>query len=121
MRHRDAWAEHKRSPTRAEWETMQAAPDSNRPVGASAVAAPATPRRIVVDGRTTAPAAEIDDDILVVASRLKAYIRARSGMNTSESVLEELSQIIRGHADRAIEHARLEGRKTVMDRDFKPD
>ena len=121
MRHRDAWAEHKRSPTRAQWEAVQAAPDSNRPVGASAVAAPATPRRIVVDGRTAAPAAEIDDDILVVASRLKAYIRARSGMNTSESVLEELSQIIRGHADRAIEHARLEGRKTVMDRDFKPD
>jgi histone H3/H4 len=59
--------------------------------------------------------------VLVVASRLKAYIRARSGMNTSESVLDELSQIVREHTDRAIEQARADGRKTVMDRDFKKD
>jgi histone H3/H4 len=42
-------------------------------------------------------------------------------MNTSESVLDELSQIVREHTDRAIEQARADGRKTVMDRDFKKD
>ena len=51
---------------------------------------------------------------------VEAYIRARSGMNTSESVLEALSDIVREHAERAIENARLDGRRTVMDRDFKP-
>ena len=56
-----------------------------------------------------------------VASKLKAYVRARSGMNTSEAVLDELSRIVREHTDRAIEHARLEGRRTVMDRDFREE
>jgi len=120
MRHRDAWAEQKRSPSRAQWEATQDGGDSGR----SAVAASdGAPRRIVVDARTpgrATPESAIPGDVLVVASKLKAYIRARSGMNTSESVMDELSAIVRGHADRAIEHARSEGRKTVMDRDFKP-
>jgi len=118
MRHRDAWAEQKRSPTRAQWEAAQAP----APAASASSEAPA-PRRIVVDARSPARAVQepaIAADILVVASKLKAYIRARSGMNTAESVLDELSSIIREHADRAIENARLEGRKTVMDRDFKP-
>ena len=119
MRHRDAWAEQKRSPSRTQWEAAQAASSGAAPP--SDGTAPA-PRRIVVDARTPSRAAPDEGpgaDVLVVASKLKAYIRARSGMNTSESVLEELSHIIREHADRAIEHARLEGRRTVMDRDFR--
>lgn len=121
MRHRDAWAEQKRSPSRVQWEAVQDSGDGGR---GSAVAAEGTPRRFVVDARTPgrpAPESTMPDDVLVVASKVKAYIRARSGMNTSESVLDELSAIVREHADRAIEHARSEGRKTVMDRDFKPN
>jgi hypothetical protein len=116
MRHRDAWAEQKRSPSRDEWERDQSAdepPSASGPPGAQ-------PRRIVVGSAPAhAPAARIPEEILIVASKLKTYIRARSGMNTSESVLEELSDIVREHADRAIENARLEGRRTVMNRDFK--
>ena len=113
MRHRDAWAEQKRSPSRAAWEAEEAQP------GGGSAASPH--RRIVVDSRGPAPAAtaQAPDDILVVASKLKAYVRARSGMNTSDTVLEELSTILRRLADRAIEQARLDGRRTVMDRDFR--
>jgi histone H3/H4 len=58
-------------------------------------------------------------EILIVASKLKNYIRAKSGMSTSNSVMEVLSDQVRELCDRAIEHARQDGRKTVMDRDFK--
>ena len=114
MRHRDAWAEAKRSPSRREWEAAEA-----QSTGATAAA---PHRRIVVDPRGPAPAAAApaaEAEILVVASKLKAYIRARSGMNTSDTVLDELSSILRRLADGAIEQARLDGRRTVMDRDFR--
>lgn len=57
-------------------------------------------------------------DTLVVASKLKAYIREKSGMNTSAAVIDVLSEKIRRLCDQAIEHAKNDGRKTVMDRDF---
>lgn len=57
-------------------------------------------------------------EILVVASKLKAYIREKSGMNTSAAVVEVLSNKLRGLCDEAIERAKQDGRKTVMDRDF---
>lgn len=57
-------------------------------------------------------------EVLVVASKLKNYIREKSGMNTSAAVMDALSGKIRELCDRAIETARNDGRKTVMDRDF---
>jgi histone H3/H4 len=57
-------------------------------------------------------------DVLVVASKLKNYIRAQSGMNTSSAVIEVLSDKLRVLCDQAIENAKRDGRKTVMDRDF---
>lgn len=59
-----------------------------------------------------------DEDVLVVASKLKSYVREKSGMNTSASVLTALSDRIRGLCDEAIDRARSDGRKTVKDRDF---
>ena len=58
-------------------------------------------------------------EVLVVASKLKNYIRGKSGMNTSSAVMEMLSEKIRQLCDMAIEKAKSEGRKTVMDRDFQ--
>ena len=55
---------------------------------------------------------------LIIASKLKQYIKGKSGLNTSASVLHCLSDIVRKHCDSAIEHAKENGRKTVMDRDF---
>ena len=60
-------------------------------------------------------------EVLVVASKVKAYIRAQSGMNTSSAVLEVLSERIRQLCNEAIEKAKQDGRKTVMDRDFMAD
>ncbi len=57
-------------------------------------------------------------EILVVASKLKNYIRAQSGMNTSSAVIDVLSERIRQLCNQAIDSAKREGRKTVMDRDF---
>jgi histone H3/H4 len=59
-----------------------------------------------------------DNEVLIVASKLKNYIRAKSGMNTSASVLSVLSGKVRQLCDQAIENARADGRKTVKDRDF---
>jgi histone H3/H4 len=57
-------------------------------------------------------------EILVVASKIKAYIRGKSGMNTSSAVMDAVSAKVRAMCDQAIEHAKSDGRKTVMDRDF---
>ncbi|MBK7960170.1 MAG: hypothetical protein IPK04_02450 [Bdellovibrionales bacterium] len=57
-------------------------------------------------------------EVLIIASRLKDYIVARSEYNTSASVMDVLSEYVRILCDRAIENARTEGRKTVLDRDF---
>jgi len=58
-------------------------------------------------------------EVLVVVSKLKSYIRAKSGMNTASSVAEALSEKVRALCDAAVEHAKQDGRKTVMDRDFQ--
>ena len=62
-----------------------------------------------------------EDEVLVVASKLKNYIRSASGMNTAGNVPEVLSDLIRKICDQAIANAKSDGRKTVKDRDFKND
>ena len=59
-----------------------------------------------------------ESEVLVVMSKLKKYIRDKAGFNTSGSVAPALSDKIRQLCDEAIETARSDGRKTVMDRDF---
>lgn len=58
-------------------------------------------------------------ETLVVASKLKNYIREKSGMNTSAAVIDVLSNKLRSMCDQAVERAKQDGRKTVMDRDFE--
>lgn len=58
-------------------------------------------------------------EVLVVVSKLKNYIKASSGMNTSGNVAPAISEIIRTLCDNAMEKAKSDGRKTVMDRDFE--
>ena len=58
------------------------------------------------------------DRVLVVISKLKRYIKDQGGMNTAGNVAPALSEKIRLMCDTAIESARSDGRKTVMDRDF---
>ncbi|MBL0221010.1 MAG: hypothetical protein IPQ07_44965 [Myxococcales bacterium] len=55
--------------------------------------------------------------MLIVVSKMKKYIRERSGMNTSDAVAEALSDHVRAICDEAIRHAASDERKTVLDRD----
>ena len=57
-------------------------------------------------------------DILVVASKIKKFVREKSGMSTSAEALEGLSQKIEQICLDAIEKARADGRKTVKGRDL---
>lgn len=81
-------------------------------------------RKIVVSSSNQSPPSSsiskpvVPNEILIVASKLKEYIRLRSNMNTSASVMDILSDIVRMRCDEAIERAKREGRKTVLDRDF---
>lgn len=66
-------------------------------------------------GRSSSPA--VPDEVLIVGSRLKDYVRALSGFNTSDRVFDVLSEHVRKIVERAIDNARADGRKTVLDRD----
>ena len=86
----------------------------------SAAAAPTAVRRVVGE---PAPASGVqlndvaDRDILIVVSKLKKYIKDRSGMNCSDAVAEILSDHVRALADDSIRAAGRDERKTVLDRD----
>ncbi|MES2964813.1 MAG: hypothetical protein V4760_13055 [Bdellovibrionota bacterium] len=145
-RHRDAAAIEAQSPTMAAYEADLKSdssvtilkPGETPPASSPAEAptAPVPPPRPAANVPTTASSATLNDsrapqrviaknqpghgtdqEILVVASKLKAYIKARSDMSTSDSVMEKLSHKLRRIADAAIDKARSEGRKTVLDRD----
>jgi len=73
-----------------------------------------------VPGARPAQPAQNDDEILVVVSKLKKFIREESEMNTSDTVFPVLSQHLRRLSTEAIKNAARDGRKTVMDRDFLP-
>jgi len=90
--------------------------------------APPAPRRIVGDPAPATATATgmpgavhlndiVDRDLLIVVSKLKKYIKDRSGMNCSDAVAEVLSDHIRILCDDSIRAAGREERKTVLDRD----
>lgn len=60
------------------------------------------------------------EDSLVVASKVKKYIKEKSGLNTSSQVIDQLSHKVELLCLNAIKSAVEQKRKTVMDRDFSP-
>src|SRR5207248_1068378 len=134
LRHRDAWAVDARAPSKDAWEKELA---ENPPEPSLAPARPAAPvapavRRVVGDTSpaTAAPALQsaagsanvklvdvADRDVLIVVSKVKKYIRDRSGMNCSDAVAEMLSDHVRAICDESIRAAARDERKTVLDRD----
>jgi histone H3/H4 len=108
-RHRDAGAEEARAPARAEWE-REAKEERDRADGQPMRAAPAMSKVSYLLAR----------EVLVVSTRLKAYIHDRAGMSTSDKVFDVLSEHVRELLDQAIAAAARDGRKTVMDRDVEP-
>jgi hypothetical protein len=110
QRHRDAWAETAKAPSRAAYQAelaREAAPVQDTE---------AAPTRRVVAKK---PDVEVEREILIVVSKLKGYIRARSGLSTSDGVMELLSDHLRRLCEQAIENATSAGRKTVLERDYR--
>lgn len=81
-----------------------------------------SPNRIVAVSSAVShqvsPSVASANEVLIIASRLKDYIQNRAEMNTSGGVMDVLSDYVRIVTDRAIQNARSDGRKTVMERDF---
>lgn len=149
LRHRDAWAEEEQAPTREQAAKAardearapaQAPVQRTNPQPAPRPPAPAAPvvaanrvddgaRRRIVGQAESAPSQSVggsqgvdqDDDkeILVVVSKLKKFIRDRSGMNTSDTAVPVLSDHLRWLSVEALRKAAEDGRKTVMDRDYE--
>jgi hypothetical protein len=122
LRHRDAWADEKAAPTAEEHAREQRSEPTRRLVTPAASARPpavstAAPTPASPGGERGGPA--VPRDVLVVVSKLKLYVRQTAGMNTSDDVVEPLSDRLRIWCDDAIERARADGRKTVMARDFR--
>ena len=124
MNHRNAWAEERRAPAGPEPSAASSLPRiggapstrplPRRPAPKPAAPASATRRRVIRPNDSTE-----EKEILIVASRLKKYIKDRSDMNTSADALEALSDIVRRECRLAIQEAKADGRKTVKGRDFR--
>ena len=107
MSHKSAGADEYQSPSKAKYIEEVANTPKVR-----IVQKPNNSKQTLSDGVNT-------QDILVVVSKLKAYVKERSDLNTSADVMPELSQIIRRECDRAARRAVEDGRKTLMAKDFK--
>ena len=130
LRHREAWAVEALAPGRLEHARQQAdeVHESAPPVWSPAPLpaarldqpAPGRPTAAPVTAHAGGPALSSSydhEDVLVVISKVKKYIRERSGMNTSDGIVEALGDHLRTICDEAIRAATRDGRKTVLDRD----
>jgi hypothetical protein len=124
LRHREAWAVEAQAPGRGEApREVREEPVRRLAMPAPAAAAAAPHPAAAVTAHAGGPALSSQyahDDVLIVVSKLKKYIRDRSGMNTSDAVAEALGVHVRKICDDAIRNAARDGRKTVLDRDVPP-
>ncbi len=119
LKHRDAWALEKTAPAKSEAMEPKEAATSPPVQERKNIAFKNKPN----EERKHQPMSEAEpegqNEILIVASKLKEYVRKQSGFNTSQSTFAALSDLVRKATDQAIENAKADGRKTVMDRDFQ--
>jgi histone H3/H4 len=101
LNHKNAWAEEERSPSQSAGTNSTV---NDQPV------------RRIVSSPSSSPAMEAE--ILIVASKLKQYVKDKYDLSTSADVMEALSRDVRRLTDRAVEKAKADGRKTLMARDF---
>ncbi|MEM7646292.1 MAG: hypothetical protein AAF203_05240 [Pseudomonadota bacterium] len=109
-RHKSAGAVEEKAPSQAEASKITAAP------------APVRRRIIPQQGKLSNPSnkqASKGGEVLVIASRFKAFINDQAEYNTSASVMDVISDHLRHVAMQAIDNARADGRKTVMEQDLK--
>ncbi|MCA9681003.1 MAG: hypothetical protein KC457_02315 [Myxococcales bacterium] len=103
--HREAHAEEHTAPKSAEAPAQTKKPEREA-------------RRVVAPVKRRDPS--LPRETLVIVKALKAYIAAAGDMRTSDAVADVLSDKLRDLCDRAIDRAKEDGRKTVLDRDFLP-
>ena len=126
LRHREAWAVEARAPSRDEQarsevnerEAARPALAASPPPPNASLPPAVAPRPESVTAHAGGPAlsnAYEHDDVLIVVSKMKKYIRDRSGMNTSDAVANALGDHVRSVCDEAIRTAASDGRKTVLD------
>lgn len=108
-RHKDAAAIEMKSPAAGGTSPPPATSESTRRIISTPSAASSNSNQKSVASK----------EVLIIASRLKDYVHVRSEMNTSAQVMDVLSDFLRVACDRAIDNARADGRKTVLDRDFQ--
>ena len=60
----------------------------------------------------------MSEDILVVTSKVKKFIKEKGQMNTSAETIDILSKAMEKLCAKGIESAKADGRKTVMARDI---
>jgi|MudIll2142460700_1097286.scaffolds.fasta_scaffold17373_2 hypothetical protein len=111
------------APTSDSVQPVHARSDETRPNVVPPMPA-SDPQRRVVAAPTPAPANDgpplsdaVDKDVLIVVSKLKKYIKDRSGFNTSDQIVDVLSDHVRAICDEAIRAAARDDRKTVLERD----
>jgi hypothetical protein len=80
-------------------------------------------RKIIISAKQSSAlssvASNVELDVLIVASKLKKYVKDRHNLSTSANVIDRLSELVRDLVDGAVVEVRQEERKTLMDRDFK--
>jgi hypothetical protein len=129
-RHRDAWAVEAHAPSKEAWQRELAAnPPEPAPAKPVQPAQPAV-RRVVAEAPVASSAVSsssssssvamnevVDREMLVVVSKMKKYIKDRSGMNCGDAVADVLSEHLRAICDESIRAAARDERKTVLERD----
>ena len=130
--HREAWAVEEKAPASGSYVQEQQQGSSRVPARQAPRPAPSRPpvesvsrsagkRDEPVPARQAPPsertAEKMEQEVLVVISKMKEYIRWKSGFSTSDRVAGPLSNILRKACDEAIAAAERDERKTVLDRD----
>lgn len=114
MRHREAWAVEAMAPRTGASQPAT----SEKPPEPARQPHSAPSRKVVASATGRRKSAAAPTEILIIASRLKAFVRATCGMNTSDGVLDPLSDHLRRLMFQAIDNAEADGRKTLLARDF---
>lgn len=104
-RHKSAGAIEEKAPTEEE-ARLQPQPRGQRRIIQSQKLSTPSNKQISKGGES-----------MVIASRVKAFIQEQSELSTSTAVIDALSDHIRHVAMQAIDKAKEDGRKTVMEQD----
>lgn len=109
MGHKSAGADEYHSPSKAEAEIAESKSGKVRIVKSSNTNSV----------NTNLNNLNLPQEILVVVSKYKAFVKAAGDLNTSGDVADVLSDILREKTLDAIQKAKRDGRKTLMGKDFK--